>query len=95
VSERVLLYREDYVQELQAEVVRLRAALAQAEARATRYREALELMRQAFDPTHPAACHQECFDTSDGHGYEVQDAALDAARAALATAPRDPPAVSS
>jgi hypothetical protein len=44
---------------------------------------ALDLMLQAFDPDHPAACHQECFDTPDGHGYEMQDHAKKVSRAAL------------
>jgi hypothetical protein len=46
-------------------------------------REALDLMLQAFDPEHKAACGQECFDTSDGHGYEFQDIAIRKAREAL------------
>lgn len=47
-------------------------------------REALDLMLQAFDPEHLGACDQSCFDTSNGHGPEVQDSAKDAATAALA-----------
>jgi hypothetical protein len=45
--------------------------------------DALDLMLQAFDPGHPNACTQECFDTSDGHGYEVQDIAKRKAYKAL------------
>jgi len=47
---------------------------AQAE-RIEKLEKALDTMLQAFDPEHPAACDQECFDTSDGHGYEMQDLA--------------------
>lgn len=50
----------------------------------TEARELLDLMMQAFDPLHPAACHQDCFDYSDGHGYEMQEIAKDEARAYLA-----------
>ena len=45
--------------------------------------EALYLMLQAFDPEHPNACTQECFDTSDGHGYEIQEIAKRIAYKAL------------
>jgi hypothetical protein len=45
---------------------------------------ALDLMLQAFDYTHPDACTPECFETSDGHGPEVQEIAKKKARAALA-----------
>lgn len=47
--------------------------------------DALRLMLQAFDPTWPGACAQDCFDTSDGHGYEMQEVAKSAAKEALAT----------
>jgi Lar family restriction alleviation protein len=36
--------------------------------------EILEFAMKAFDPQWPGACHQDCFDTSDGHGYEMQEA---------------------
>jgi hypothetical protein len=45
--------------------------------------EALDLMLQAFDPEHPAACTQECFDSSDGHGPEIQEIAKKKAYQAL------------
>lgn len=48
--------------------------------------EALTLMMQAFDPGWPGACRQECFDTSDGHGYEMQEHAKATARAAITRA---------
>ena len=47
---------------------------------------ALDLMMQAFDPEWPGACHQDCFDTSDGHGPEMQEAAKEKAKAAIAKA---------
>ena len=37
----------------------------------------------AYDPSWPGACPQECFDTSDGHGYEMQEVAKDKARRIL------------
>jgi len=46
-------------------------------------REALETFLMAYDPSWPGACPQECFDTSDGHGYEMQDIAKDEARRVL------------
>ena len=46
-------------------------------------REALKTMMQAFDPDWPGACQQDCFDTSDGHGYEMQEIAKEKAKAAL------------
>lgn len=48
--------------------------------------EALESMLQAYDPEWPGACHQDCFDTSDGHGYEMQESAKDEAKVAIAKA---------
>ena len=39
--------------------------------------EILTLAMQAFDPQWPGACHQDCFDVSDGHGYKMQEAARD------------------
>lgn len=47
---------------------------------------ACQRMLQAFDPTYPGACHQECFDTSDGHGYELRETAIEATKAAIAKA---------
>ena len=44
---------------------------------------ALDLLLQAFDPTHESACPQECFNTSDGHGHELQEGAKIQAKAAL------------
>lgn len=57
---------------------------AELEAVVRALREALEAMMQAFDPEWPGACPQGCFDTSDGHGYSLQEAAKEQARAALA-----------
>lgn len=50
-----------------------------------RLREALKLAMQAFDYKWPGACAQDCFDTSNGHGYEMQEAAREKAKAALAS----------
>lgn len=44
---------------------------------------ALNLMMQAFDSTWPGACYDDCFEEFDGHGYEMQDIARSAGRAAL------------
>lgn len=52
-----------------------------------RLRQALGDLLGAFDPEWPGACGQDCFDTSDGHGYERQEAALRQARAALNSRP--------
>ncbi len=49
---------------------------------------ACKALLQAFDPTYPGACHQECFDTADGHGYELREAALEKGKAAIAKAER-------
>ena len=54
------------------------------QARLTAMEEALRLMLQAFDPQWPGACAQDCFDTSDGHGYEMQEMAKQHAQDALA-----------
>lgn len=43
----------------------------------------LDIMLQAFDSSHPGACHQDCFDTSDGHGYEMQDIGIRKGREAF------------
>ncbi len=49
----------------------------------------LNLMMQAFDPDWPGSCHQDCFDVSDGHGYEMQEAAKDQAKAAIINATKE------
>lgn len=46
-------------------------------------REALETFLMAYDPSWPGACPQECSNTSDGHGYEMQEIAKDEACKAL------------
>jgi hypothetical protein len=47
--------------------------------------EALNIMLQAYDLYHPAACTQACFDTSDsGCGIELQRAAVESSYRALA-----------
>lgn len=45
--------------------------------------EAVSLLLQAFDPCHPAACKQDCFNFDNGHGYEVQEGAKARAYAIL------------
>ena len=57
--------------------------LEEIEAQSAAMREALETFLMAYDSSWPGACQQECFDTSDGHGYEMQDIAKDEARKAL------------
>jgi hypothetical protein len=66
------------------EIDRLRALVAELT-------EATKDMLRAFDPDAPGACPQECFDTSDGHGAEVQEAAIERARASLAKSQGHPP----
>jgi hypothetical protein len=58
-------------------------ALRASEERVRELEKGLDLMLQAFDPKHPGACHQDCFDTSDGHGYEMQEHAKDTANRLL------------
>jgi len=43
----------------------------------------IDTLLQAFDDKHPDACHQDCFDSSDGHGYEMQELAKIKGRKAL------------
>ena len=64
-------------------VRQLIARLGAVEAQNAAMREALETFLMAYDPSWPGACPQECFDTSDGHGYEMQEVAKDKARRIL------------
>ena len=64
-------------------VRQLVAQLEEVEAQNAAMREALETFLMAYDPSWPGACPQECFDTSDGHGYEMQEIAKRKARGIL------------
>jgi len=57
--------------------------LATADERVKELEGAVDTLLQAFDDKHPDACHQDCFDSSDGHGYEMQELAKIKGRKAL------------
>ena len=61
-------------------------ALARYMAQRDELLKACRSLMHAFDPEWPGACVQECYDTSDGHAYELQEGAKAAARAAIAKA---------
>lgn len=71
------------VQEALEEIESLTAELEAKDKEIEKVKNVLDLMLQAFDSAHPNACTQECFNSSDGHGYEIQDIAKKEAYKAL------------
>ena len=59
------------------------AKYAESQKRVKELEGAVDTLLQAFDDKHPDACHQDCFDSSDGHGYEMQELAKIKGRKAL------------